>query len=166
MGDYKEMSRAVAVKSLSIVQGVRSIIANLEQEFRSIIGGTPIVEVNSHSSHENCHQFKIATYGAGIYKQVAQFSLAEMPGCCGIIVFYHASIATDFREKGLGSLLLQVRERAGILAGYSMAQATVLRDNEPELSILNKSGWMSFTVFPNDRTGNQVVILTKTLNRT
>ena len=163
MGDYKEMSRAITVKSLSIVQSVRSVVATMEQEFRSIIGGTPIVEVFTQGKN---YEFKIATYGAGSYRQVAQFSLAEMPGCCGILVFFHASIATDFRSKGLGSLLLEVRERAAVLAGYSTTQATVLKKNKAELTILNKAGWLSFMVFKNERTGNEVVILTKSLNRT
>jgi len=163
MGDYKEMSRAVNVKSLSIIQSVRSIIASMEQEFRSIIGGTPIVEATTKGKH---FEFQIATYGAGNYRQVAQFSLAEMPGCCGILVFFHASIASDFRRKGLGSLLLDVRERAAVLAGYSTTQATALKKNEAELTILNKAGWLSFMVFTNERTGNEVVILTKSLNRT
>lgn len=170
--DYKAMQRSVTVadKQLTLTQAVQAAVASLRDSFREVLGSEPIVEASSTDNRSG--KFTIATYGAGKYVQVSSFSLAELPGCCGILVFYHASVATDFQKKGLGSLLLRVREETARKAGYSVAMATVLKYNEAELSILEKANWTKIgiptgvsrsQVFRNRRTNNEVVQLQKYL---
>lgn len=153
--DYKPMQRAQVIQgnTLSITQAVQAAVASLRDSFREVLGSEPIVEASSTDNRSG--DFTIATYGAGKYAQVSRFSLRELPGCCGILVFYHASVATDFQNKGLGSLLLRVREEAARKAGYSVAMATVLKDNKTETKILADAGWKQL-VFPVPNTKNTV----------
>jgi len=160
MGDYKEMenARTYASCALTVSQAVRAAVAAHANEFMHITGTLPLV-----TGHEGT--YTISVYGAGVLKDVASFSLRQLPGCCGILVFYHASVAKDFRDKGLGSLLLQIRERAAILANYTVVMATVLDDNEAEKHILRTNNWNPSYGFKNLRTGNDVSVLYKTLKR-
>jgi len=157
------MTSAISVQSLSLSQSVRATVASMADQFRPILGSEPIVEINQHV--QNGYVFTIATYGAGVYKQVAQFSMRQLSGCCGVLVFFHASVANTFRNKGLGTLLLKVRENAAIQAGYTVAQATILETNEAEIRILERANWKTHFQFTNARTGNNVVVMMKTLNR-
>jgi GNAT superfamily N-acetyltransferase len=161
--DYKPMTRAVRVTSLSMEQAIKATVASMSEKFRQILGSDPIIEVNSYKT--GC--FILSTFGAGVYKNVAQFSVVQLPGCCGVVVFFHASVAEDFRQKGLGSLLLEVREEAAIKAGFTIALATILKSNTTERSLLDKSGWETNAGadFKNVRTKNEVVMLTKRLYR-
>jgi GNAT superfamily N-acetyltransferase len=121
---------------------------------REITGSEPIVETVHCSSFNH---YVLATYGAGKYAVISRFSMNQLPGCCGVIVFYHASVALDFRGRGLGSLLLRLREEAARKAGFTLALATV-EGNEEERSILEKAGWKQLESFNDHRTGNQVIL--------
>jgi len=157
--DYKPMKNSTNAGdySLSIPQAVAASAASLRDQVREIVGSEPIIESNGNS------QFTLATYGAGKYCQISSFSIAQFPGCCGIAVFYHASVAADFQSKGLGALLLRLREEAARKAGFTFAQATVLKTNKRELSILSKAGWEVTGEFENRRTRNVVLVLGKAL---
>ena len=161
--DYKPMARAVTIQgnTLSITQAVQAAVASLRDQFREVLGSEPIVAASAADNRSG--DFTLATYGAGKYAEVSRFSLRELPGCCGILVFYHASVATDFQNKGLGSLLLRVREEAARKAGYSVGMATVLAENDAEIHILTSAGWKETGLlsapgggFINRRTRNRV----------
>src|SRR6266849_6799726 len=100
---YKPMARATTVReyNLSRNQAVAAAAASFRDDIRKIVGSDPIIEVVKEDT------YVLATYGAGKYAQIAQFSLTEFPGCCGVAVFYHCSVATDFQKRGLGGLLLE-----------------------------------------------------------
>lgn len=168
--DYKPMAQAIVRQgnTLSLLQAVPAAVASFRDAFREVLGSEPIVAASS--SEGRSADFTIATYGAGKYAEVSRFSLKELPGCCGILVFYHASVATDFQNKGLGALLLRVREEAARKAGYSVGMATVLDNNTSEIHILAAQGWKSLwqqdskvNTFTNRRTGNRVIQFQKSL---
>jgi hypothetical protein len=157
--DYKPMGNAVVIPhTLTIAQAVRAATASFRDDLHKIVGSEPIIEVES-----NGRTFILATYGAGKYLQMASFSIAEFPGNCGIAVFYHASVAHDFQHKGLGKLLLELRQEAARKAGYTIAMATVLKTNKAERTILLNAGWGEGSEFVNVRTKNTVVLYTKKL---
>jgi len=59
--------------------------------------------------------------------------------------------------------LLRLREEAARKAGFTFAQATVLKTNKRELAILNRAGWEVTGEFENRRTRNVVLVLGKAL---
>lgn len=164
MGDenstYKPMAIATQVRdySLSRAQAVAASAASLRDDIRRVVGSEPIIENPGGGD-----AYTLATYGAGRYVQISSFSIGELPGCCGVAVFYHCSVATDFQNKGLGKLLLILREEAARKAGYTYAQATVLKSNKPELAILKDQKWDILSDFKNRRTGHEVLVLGKVL---
>ena len=157
--DYKPMGQSIArpTRQLTLDQAVRSSCASLRDQLKQILGSEPIIETLGNGVYQ------LATYGASRYVVVSAFSMKEFPGCCGIVVFYHASVAEDFRGKGLGKLLLTLREESARKAGYTQAYATVLESNKAELAILGAAKWESMDRFENQRTRNIVVSLKKSL---
>lgn len=153
--DIKTVSHS-AVTTFDLNRAVRAATASFRDEFRQILGSEPIVENDKE-------YFRICTYGAGHYEIVGQFALAELHGCCGVVVFYHASTTPKFQKKGLGSLFLKIRQKAAILAGYSVGQATVLKTNKSEIKLLQSEGWKDIHVFANKRTHNEVLVFVKSL---
>ncbi len=161
MGDYKYMATANNIKTLTLKEAVPATVASMANYFRDILGSEPIVTVNKHE--DKGFSYKISTYGAGTYMDIAEFYLQELPGCCGILVFYHASVAKDYRGKGLGKLLLKVREESAVKAGYTVGLCTVLKDNKTENKILSMGGWEVKYDFTNSRTKNKVNTYIKNL---
>jgi GNAT superfamily N-acetyltransferase len=161
---YEPMESATVVKTISLKEAVAASVASFADKFRQIIGSEPIVEQVQLTPTN--YKYTIATYGGGTYQRIAAFSMGELFGCCGIVVFYHASVSKQFQSMGLGTLLLEVREQAATKAGYTMAQATVLASDDAELAMLGKTGWSSLLKFKNQRTANAIVVMFKELNRT
>ena len=140
------------VVTLDLRRSVIAAMAAHRDEFRNILGSEPIIE-----PHSDGHTFTVATYGAGDYILLGQFSIQQLPGCCGIAVFYHSSVTTKFTRRGLGKLFLAIRQQAAILAGYTRAIATVLSSNHAEAKLLTSAGWIEVAdEFKNNRTGNKV----------
>lgn len=160
MGDEKYMERVVVTNrgNLTITQAVQAAVASFRDKLKEILGSEPFVD-----NKTGTEEFTLATYGAGEYRELSRFSISRLYGCCGVAVFYHASVAKDFRSRGLGTLLLQLREEAARKAGYSLAVATVQADNEEENMILRKAQWELARGFKNIRTGNDIVLYTKEL---
>ncbi len=160
MGDdtYKPMARSTVARdqSLFLAQPVRASAASFRDQIREVVGSEPIIE-----NRDN--EFTLATYGAGRYVEISRFSIKELPGCCGLAVFYHCSVATDFQKKGLGTLLLRLREESAHKAGYSYAQATVVKENKAEIAILEKNGWKMLATFKSRRTNNTILVFGKNL---
>ena len=88
----------------------------------------------------------------------ASFSLAQLPGCCGVCVSYHASVAINIRRKGLGTLLCSIRKDIARALGYGCMLCTDVVKNEPQQRILVKNGWKEVHTFRNPRTWNDVNI--------
>lgn len=158
--DVKTYGTGRETATLSLAQSIRASVANFRDRFREALGSEPIVEVSPDAS-----TFSITTYGGGTYQEVGKFSIKELPGCCGVAVFYHASTTPRFQKQGLGRLFLQSRERAAILAGYTMAQATVIKSNKGELKLLKEEGWKEIGAFTNKRTKNDILVFFKELGK-
>ena len=89
---------------------------------------------------------------------VASFELAPMINCCGICVSTGAYVAPEWRKKGLGTLLNNLRMDIARFDGYSLLLCTDLVDNTPQRRILERNGWRNIYKFVNRRTGNPLHI--------
>jgi hypothetical protein len=92
------------------------------------------------------------------YKQFSQFSLCQFPGCCGIMVSYHAHVHHLYTKVGLGTILNKLRIHIARWAGYTYLMATDLVDNEPQRKILKKNEWEDLLLFRNIRTDNKLAL--------
>lgn len=157
MEELKSRGIAETSATLDLQDAVLAATAIMRDRFREIIGSEPIaVQIATN-------MYAIRTYDAGEYLTAGQFCIAPMHGCCGMVVFFYASVTKDFQRKGFEQLFLQVRETAAKLAGYTIAQATVLETNKPERQLLLCAGWNEMKIFRNKRTGNNVVVCLKEL---
>lgn len=95
--------------------------------------------------------------------QVVNFSLKELPGCCGVLISYHVRVAKRFQNKGINSYLQEVRERIARHNNYTTLMCTTTKDNKAEIHILEKYGWNMVHSFKNKRTGNVVLTYIKVL---
>ena len=94
---------------------------------------------------------------------IATFSLAELPGCCGVLVSYHSEVLEKYRKQGLGTALLQVRMMAARASRYGCLMATVDKTNTAETEILIKTGWIKMKEFRNPRTSNVIEVYSTNL---
>ena len=91
---------------------------------------------------------------------VAYFSLQQLPGCCGVLVSYYSEINNDYRDKGYGKALANIRARAARLLKYGMMLATVVSTNIAEIKLLQQLGWLERNEFRNPKTGNIIKVFT------
>lgn len=84
----------------------------------------------------------------------AQFSLTQLPGCCGVMVSFHAHVLERIRRMGLGRKLTELRERLAKDQGYSYILAIVTGDNEAQMKVMDKQGWKKLDTFQNFRTAH------------
>src|SRR5689334_22495777 len=43
--------------------------------------------------------------------QIARFTLSCFPGCCGAVISCHTSVQPPYQRKGLGALLMKLKEQ-------------------------------------------------------
>ena len=98
------------------------------------------------------------------YKLFGSFSLTQFPGCCGIMVSYHAKVYKQFQKAGLGTLLNQLRMHIARYEGYTYLMATDIINNEPQRKVLAKNGWEDILKFTNHRTGHPLALSIIELN--
>ena len=96
-------------------------------------------------------------------QEVVSFSLKELPGCCGVLVSYNVRVCRELRNKGINSFLQGIRQEIAKHNGYTMLLCTTTSENHQEIHILKKYGWKRAKNFVNARTGNKVLIFTKTI---
>ena len=109
--------------------------------------------------HGDYSTFSVFLVGDNGHKHpLASFSLAQLPGCCGIMVSFHSFVSSKYRNKGIGSFLHKARLGIAKDSEYSAVLCTDVEGNEPEEAILNKNSWKKLTVFKNSRTGNNVAV--------
>jgi GNAT superfamily N-acetyltransferase len=144
--------------SLGLPRATQLALLQVVKQIRNIIGELPLLE-KAHS-YDYYHLYRHKDKKLEI---VAGFSMTTLPGNCGVVVFHSASVRPEFRRKGLGRLLLEVRINAAKLAGYSVALATTKQDNNIENKLLRSTGWTPFHDFTNARTSNKILMWMKTL---
>jgi hypothetical protein len=86
----------------------------------------------------------------------AGFSLVAMPGCCGIVISTGAYVYSQYRQRGLGTLLNNLRKQMAWDMGYSLLLCTDVITNIPQQKIL--SDWTPLGNFTNRRTGNVIAM--------
>lgn len=89
-------------------------------------------------------------------KQVAGWMLKEMPGCCGMCVSTGAYVMPDFRQRGLGKLLNNLRIAIATELKFGMLFCTDILANEPQQKILANNGWSQIDEFKNPKTNNVI----------
>ena len=89
---------------------------------------------------------------------IATFSLQELPGCCGILISYWSEVVPEFRKKGIGAELVQIRMMAARAMKYGSMLATVDKKNSDEVSLLNNAHWNKVSEFRNPRTSNIIEV--------
>lgn len=131
---------------------------NYVEEIAKIIGVQAkdiVVTVSTPQSFECKSQqghFLISNKGSG----VALFDLICMPGCCGILVSCKSEVFPQYRNKGLGKLLNNMRYQIAQEWGYSVLLCTDVESNQPQQKILSQNGWTHLMSFKNARTANKV----------
>ncbi len=75
----------------------------------------------------------------------AKFSMSFMPGNRRTIISHGVVVEPEFRNKGEGRKLLQLREELAVEAGVNLLLATVKNYNAPEIHLLKTSGWKRLT---------------------
>src|SRR5574341_295163 len=91
-------------------------------------------------------------------KLASKFELIPMINCCGILVSTKAYVDNEYRDRGLGTLLNQVRIDIARYLGYGILLCTNDISNEPQQKILTKNGWKQIFKFVNPRTKNTIGI--------
>jgi GNAT superfamily N-acetyltransferase len=86
----------------------------------------------------------------------AAFTLICMPGCCGIVISTHCLVAPEFRRRGLGRLLNEMRVQMAYYFGYTLMLCTDVATNTPQQFILRRNDWNSLYTFINARTSNVI----------
>lgn len=95
----------------------------------------------------------------------AQYTLSQMPGCCGLVVSNHAFISSQYRGYGFGEYFHKERLKLMYDLGYSCGMATSTENNAQENRILEKNGWKKVHQFKNRRTNNTVFVWVKDLEK-
>jgi hypothetical protein len=97
---------------------------------------------------------------------IANFSLVGMPGCCGMVVSTGSMIIPNYRGRGLGHILSQMRVQMAWNFRYTVMFCTDVLSNTPQQKILRAGGWNRIWTFRNRRTTNDVSLDVITLKDT
>ncbi len=103
-------------------------------------------------------KFSVRKVIDGRETSIAQFSLTEMPSCCAILISHAASVANEFKNRGLGTILNSFRIEIGKELGYSCLMCTDIESNISQRKILKKNGWDDIYSVKNQRTKNNVFL--------
>lgn len=94
---------------------------------------------------------------------IGSFTLAPMPGNCGIVVSTATWLPARVRGSGLSYVLHHFKEDIARKAGYSIMLCTVVQGNEPQVKGATNVGWKFWYRFMNRRTNNVCEIGVKIL---
>lgn len=89
---------------------------------------------------------------------ISWFSLSELPGCCGILVSHNAHVCQEYRGRGVGTLLNELRIHMAHKFRYSILLCTTDIYNKAENKVLDRNKWKSIQKFKNERTGNSISV--------
>lgn len=88
----------------------------------------------------------------------AVFNLAQVPSCCGLCLSWTTAVSSYLTHKGIGTLLMELKEKLAFGAGYSRIMGTLIQSMQSEERIWNKFGWEKQKGWINTRTGNTVIM--------
>lgn len=95
--------------------------------------------------------------------EIGRFTLAPMPGCCGIVVSAHTYLNPNDRHKGLSNSFRALKHKLAKDLGYTVMIATSQTKDIPAFGNMLKSKYNIVNVFRNKRTTNDVAIGIKVL---
>lgn len=98
---------------------------------------------------------------------LSEWTMYELPGCCGIAISSGVRIYEPFKGRGLNHVFNKVRQRMAQLVGYGALIATSIADAEglrPENATLRRRRFTAEEEFYNPNTGNNVILWFKDLN--
>jgi len=81
-------------------------------------------------------------------KFVAQFKLSQAPMCEAICWSHNMYVENEFRKKGIGTELNNLKVKAACLVGFTRLMATVDEANKEEISLLLNNDWKVLGSFP------------------
>jgi hypothetical protein len=92
------------------------------------------------------------------------FTLAPLPGCCGVVVSIHSRLKEGWAGTPvIGDHFHKLKEHVARELGYSMMLATTQLRNIPEVVGASKAGWRIEKFFRNKRSGNDIGVMFKEL---
>ena len=94
---------------------------------------------------------------------IASFCLTEMPSCCMILILHNSNINNKYRNKGIGSILFELKLQIAKELGYATVLCTDIANNTPQRKILAKNGFIDVYDNINPRTDHKVFISIKTI---
>lgn len=94
---------------------------------------------------------------------ISEFTLIQMPGCCGMCISTNVKVSERYRNKGLNNILNQMRIDIAKESGYGILICTDIISNTPERATLSRNHWKDIYNFNNPRTKNQIAISIKEL---
>lgn len=97
-------------------------------------------------------------------RELGHFTLAPLPGCCGVVVSTESYLDPSWRGKTvISEHFHKIKEATARKLGYSMMLATVQLRNIPEVVGGSKAGWKLDHFFRNKRTENDLAFMFKEL---
>ncbi len=96
-------------------------------------------------------------------KEITQFKLGQLHGCCGVCVSFNVSVNEKFRKKGINILGNKLRQEIARLCDYTVILCTDVDGNLAQERTLLREGWQKVFYFINNRTKNKVNISIKHL---
>lgn len=113
-------------------------------------------------------QTRQANWNLGSYKikqvigenlnEISSWKLYQLPHCCAYMVSCNVYIEEEYRKKGIGTILNQLRIEIGKHLNYSSILCTDVKQNKGQRAILAKNGWEDIHSIKNKRTRNLVYL--------
>jgi hypothetical protein len=97
-------------------------------------------------------------------KLAATFTLNDMFGCDGILVFSQLTVVKSYRNKGLSKTITSFIVDFGKYYGYGMVQAIDIDTSEFQKKSFTSSGWKVVETFVNPKSGNRLNVWFHNLN--
>lgn len=94
---------------------------------------------------------------------IAQFSLVNMAGCCGIVISTGSFVTVPYRNKGIGTILNAMRQQIAFQWHYGLIVCTDKENNKGQQKVLDKNSWIKNLSFKNPRTNNHILVHSKKL---
>lgn len=93
---------------------------------------------------------------------VCEFTLAEMPGCCGMGVSTGTYVSPEYRMKGLATALHELKDEIAVSLGLAALVCTIVDDQEAQHKVLTRNNWERTAKFNSIfKTGNPISVWLK-----
>lgn len=89
---------------------------------------------------------------------IASWKLYQLQHCCAYAVSCNAFVHNEYRNKGVGTLMNNLRQDICRILGYSALLCTDIDKNENQRKLLKTNGWKDIHNLINKRTGNNVYL--------